>query len=482
MNAFVDAMDRGIITATRTANGAQTLSSTGDKALDLFSVIGSIKSQTDFTRLFETAYLQNPRLAIAVLLWGRDVRGGSGRRQVFRTALQWLEQYDFENFVRVIAHAPTVGRWDDVLVAKTEQGRTIAYGMVARALSEKDALCAKWMPRKATPKDDTAARLREFMALTPRQYRKLLVNLTDVVETKMCAREWSEIEYSKLPSVAGARYAKAFGRHDAARYQQYINDVAAGKAKVNTGALYPYDLVRTARSQDSFATQAWKNLPNYMEESDKRILPLVDTSGSMGCAASGSVTCMEAAISLGLYIAERNVGPFQHRMINFNDRAEWIQYSPNASLMQRYNQIQRAPWGGSTNLQSAFDLILSQARANRVPASDMPTHLLILSDMEFNIATGNYHYRYSMARSSENYAEIDRKYREAGYERPNIIFWNLNGRSGNNPVTAGEAGTALISGFSPAIMKTALGGKNVTPLDIMLETVLKPRYDILSDA
>jgi hypothetical protein len=112
----------------------------------------------------------------------------------------------------------------------------------------------------------------------------------------------------------------------------------------------------------------------------------------------------------------------------------------------------------------------------------MPTHIVILSDMEFNRATGNAYassyYSRSENRTSENFSEIDRKYAKAGYTRPTIIFWNLNARVGNSPVTYDEYGTAMISGFSPAIMKTVMTQKVVTPLESLLETVGVERYNI----
>jgi hypothetical protein len=84
-------------------------------------------------------------------------------------------------------------------------------------------------------------------------------------------------------------------------------------------------------------------------------------------------------------------------------------------------------------------------------------------------------------RDSENtaLAMIKSKYAESGYTLPNVIFWNLNARAGNVPVKYNEQGTALISGFSPAIMKSVLSADKIDPTSIMLGTVNAPRYQVV---
>lgn len=480
MNAFVDAIE-GRNAPALTLNGAETLATTGSKAVDLFAIIGAPTDLPATVRLFGEAFSENKDLAARVALWSRDIREGAGRRQVFREILQYLEKNDFDAFSRVLVKVPELGRWDDVLVAQTPAGRKLAFTMIAKALSEENGLCAKWMPRQATKTDSTAVELREFLGLTPKQYRKLLVRLTNVVEQKMCAKQFDEINYSHVPSVAGARYAKAFRKRDTERYEAWLESLKKDpKAKVNTGALYPHDLHRTAvyGGQESFAEEAWKRLPDYVP-ADTRLLPLVDVSGSMCTSVSGNIQAIDVSVSLGLYLAERNKSAFANKAITFSSNPSWISVNPKTSLKSRFNTIRGAEWGMSTNLEAAFELILNTAVKNKVPHSDMPTHLLVLSDMEFNQCTEGFgRTRLGGSPRSENFANIEQQYRAAGYERPQIIFWNLNCRSNNNPVSKDENGTVLVSGFSPAILKTVLTQKNVTPLEAMLETVGKDRYAI----
>ena len=77
---------------------------------------------------------------------------------------------------------------------------------------------------------------------------------------------------------------------------------------------------------------------------------------------------------------------------------------------------------------------------------------------------------------------IRKKYKEAGYELPAVIFWNIQSRRGGNnlPVRFDEAGTALISGFSPSILKSILSGSDISPIEIMYQTINSERYQKIS--
>jgi hypothetical protein len=216
------------------------------------------------------------------------------------------------------------------------------------------------------------------------------------------------------------------------------------------------------------ANEQWKSLPNFMEGTTERILPVVDVSGSMGSIVSGSITCLDVAISLGLYISERNEGVFKDSFITFSEKPELQVLS--GTLKERYEQMSQADWGMNTNLNLVFNLILNQALKHKVLPEDMPSKILIMSDMEFDQAT----------RQSDSAIQmIRRQYEESGYTLPQIIFWNIQSRGKNFPVRHNELGTALISGLSPSIVKSVLGGKEMTPVSIMNETINSERYSII---
>lgn len=457
---------------TLTDNGMVTNPTSLNKCVDLFFSIGSMrgKSKDKVVNLFNEAYNENPLVASKILFWVRDVRSGAGERQTFRDVISFLTTNSPQTVRKNIGLIPEFGRWDDVLVLLGTELEDDMFSLIKTALSNGDGLCAKWMPRKGV----VANKLRKLFRTTPKQYRKMLVGLTNVVESKMCAKDWEKIDYSKLPSLASSRYQKSFNKNDNERYNEYKKSLQDGTAKVNAGAVYPYDIVKSINmGGDTIVSEKqWESLPNWMEGSVERILPVVDVSGSMGVEVGGNpnLSCMDVAVSLGMYISERNEGSFKDAFITFSNNPQ-LQYL-TGSLSERLLQLRRADWAMSTDLEAVFNLILHQAKMNNVPEGNMPTKILILSDMQFNQATR----RDSLGAQSM----IEAMYEEAGYTKPNIIYWNLNAKGGNFPVEFDKNGTALVSGFSPSILKSLLGGKNMTPESIMMDTVNDDRYSVVT--
>jgi hypothetical protein len=467
---------------TVTENGMTTNSSSLNHCVNLFFQIGAMRGMNKKRLIsrFSKAYNEDALTAMKILFWARDVRGGAGERQIFRDILGWLCENHCDVLLKNIQLISEYGRWDDVL---TIVGSTNCWveplELIKTALENGDALCAKWMPRKGVK----ANTIRQYLGMTPKEYRKLLVGLTNVVETSMCSKEWENIDYSKLPSLAASRYQKAFYKNDGERYRAYVDSLVKGTSKINAGAVYPYDIVKSLRFGDpKVANEQWKSLPNYMEGSNDKILPVVDVSGSMSCSAGNNpnVTCMNVAISLGLYISERNVGPFKDSFITFS--AEPTLQRLNGSLGDRLKQLYNADWGMNTNIQATFKLILDQAVKHGISQDEMPTKILILSDMEFDSATTESPF-YSLDGESlpkwnpTAQQMIKGMYEDSGYEMPNIIYWNLHARNSNFPTSSDEMGTELVSGFSPSIMKSILTCEDFTPYKIMMETIDSPRYE-----
>ena len=454
---------------TLTENGMVTNSSTLNECVNLFFTIGAMRGQ-DKQRLlsqFSKAFNENPLTAMRILFWVRDIRQGAGERQIFRDIIQFIAELNPEVLAKNIKFIPEFGRWDDVTVLFNTKVNDDAINTIVNGLKNRNGLCAKWMPRKG----EVFNTLRKGMGLSPKSLRKMLVELSNTVEQKMCANECGTIEYPIAPSLAMARYTKAFNKHDVFGFSTYLTSLKKGKTKVNAGAVYPYDVVKTMEyGVSDLAVEQWKALPNFMEGSTERILPVVDVSGSMGSPVGGNnnLSCLNVAISLGLYISERNEGSFKDYFITFSNTPQLQKL--NGDLGHRLTQLRNSEWGMTTNLQSVFNLILNQSIKNNVPQSEMPTKILILSDMEFNEATNNTDTAMDMIR---------RKYEDSGYNLPGIIFWNLQSRNENFPVRFDETGTALISGLSPSIMKSILGGKNLTPELIMRETLETKRYEMI---
>jgi hypothetical protein len=282
----------------------------------------------------------------------------------------------------------------------------------------------------------------------------------------MCAKEWNSINFDHVPSVAAARLQKAFKRNATEAYAEYVAGLKTGERKINASAVYPYDVTKALAFGDVNVAQAqWDALPNYV--GNENYLPIVDVSGSMNAQIGSNLSALDVAIGLGLYFADKNTGKFKDVFCEFSESAKLHVLQGN--LQAKLRALSSLRWQMNTNLHRAFEEILRHALMYNIPQHDMPKGLLILSDMQFDKCTQYDDSAMQMIR---------RKYENAGYKVPKIVFWNLCSRDQKQaPVAFNEKGVALVSGFSPAIFKSIASGKTFTPRDIMLETIGKERYN-----
>ena len=460
MSTLLQALQKGQ-TKTRTENGAKTFSTSLDANLDLFFMAGAFRnrSSNEVIALIGKAYAENPTTALQILAYARDCRGGMGERRFFREGIKHLASIGADFNVSLI---PVVGRWDDLFALLDTSKRNEVLDLITQTLvsdGEEKNLLAKWIPRKG-PINKV---LRDHIGFSQKQFRHMIVELTKVVETQMCNKEWGAIKYSAVPSVANVKYNTAFLRNDETRRRDFLGKAVKGEVKINSSVAFPHDvLYRTGvRGDWQTATAMWNQLPNYLEGSDVRFLPMCDVSGSM------SGTPMEISISLGMYLSERNISVFKDAFLTFSETPS-LQYL-RGDLRSRYEQLRRANWGMNTNLTAAFDLILGTAMQNKVSADNMPTHLLIISDMEFDHCTD------LSGRSKTAFKMVKDRYKQAGYEMPNIVFWNVNSRSNNVPVRFNADGVGLVSGASPAVIKAVLGGE-INPIAILNRAIDQDKY------
>lgn len=466
--------------SAETANGCITNASSLNKNTDLFFLGGASRGK-DIVPTFAAALVEDNEVAVRILQWIRDARGGAGERQTFKHLFAYLINTEPAIALRVLNKIPEFGRFDDLYVAFGTVLERAALRIIATALKNGNALCAKWIDRQGPE----ANKIRAYLKMTPKDYRKLVVGLSNTVEQKMCANDWTNIVYPHIPSVAAGRYQKAFLKHDPAGYGVYKEKLVSGEEKINASAVYPYDVIRSLKNGDKVVANAqWAALPNYLEGSSENILAVVDVSGSMdGVKVSGSVTAMDVAISLGLYTSERMNGAFKDQFITFSGAPEMLHLKGN--LEQRYAQMSKANWAMNTDIGAVFKLILNAAVKHSVPAAEMPTKILLLSDMQFDacVTTGGSgkssgHYSTGGSAVSVSAMEfIEQEFAAAGYKTPQIVFWCLSGKTGNSPVIYNKVGAALVSGFSPSIVKSVLGGDEMTPISILLKTIMIQRYD-----
>lgn len=472
-NSFVDGASQESLYDQRTDNGMKTLSTSHSALVDLFGIAGSMRRE-DIVPHFIKAFNENSLLALKLALYTRDCTEGQGNRKNFRDILYWVTSTypmnkDNEKtrndiyVINMIKKIPLVGRWDDILHVD-ESYQDYVFYLIKSGLKDKNAqgLCAKWMPRQGA----IANALRKYLGLTPKQYRKKLVSLSKTVEQKMCARQWNEIEYSHVPSKAFKNYTNAFKNHDGVRFDAFLNKAEKGEVKVNAKAIYPYDVIANLRNNIKASEAQWKNLPDFIEEG-MNILVMADGSGSMESRIdNGDVTYLDVANSLAIYTSERLKSAFKDLYLTFSQTPKFVKLEGSlkdkVSIAREHNEV------ANTNVVAGFKLIIETAKRNNVPQEDMPTVLLIISDGEFD---ADREFDDSMLQS------VQRLYSKAGYKVPQVVSWNVAGRMGRSPVTYNQTGTAMISGFSPSILKY-IGSQDISPEKLMLKVLGKERYSL----
>ena len=500
MNTFLDQMKRND-NITYTENGGVTRKTTESKVLDMFAVGGAYRnrSDADCILLFKNAFKENRDLAMKCLFYLRDVRGGQGERRFFRVVYRWLCDNYIDTARKNLINVSEYGRWDDLIyVAEGTELESAAFDIIKHQLAldvqcKTPSLLAKWMPSQNASSEETKRlghKLANYLNMTSRQYRKTLSVLRErikVLERLMSAGRWNEIEFDKIPSKAGLIYRNAFARRDilAKKYEAFAKNK---ETKVNAEVLYPHDIAHRAfalsdrtvytDSERLMLQKYWDGLKDFYNGRKENGIAIVDTSGSM------YGTPLEAAVSMGAYIADKAHGPFANHFITFSSAPQLIEFS-GIDIVDKFKRCRRADWGANTNLKAVFDMLLRTARNRHVKTDDMPTRLYIFSDMEFDRCVSfnankklynNYFYCEdtvsSIDEANSDLENIKKEWARYGYELPQVIFWNLNAR--NDRIPAIGDGFSYVSGFSPVMIQQILSGKD--GYDLMLEKLMSKRY------
>jgi len=488
LHALEDASNK-----TCTENGAVSLETTGDCCLDLFAAIGALRhvSGEEICLRFQRAYAEDRDLAMKILFFARDVRGGLGERRTFRVITRWLADYANTSVTKNIANIPEYGRYDDLLSllgtsCEKDALRFVALqwekDMKALQSGEPVSLLGKWLPSVNASNAQTVARgkkVANYLRLRAADYRKALTALRKrirIVENDLRVKDYS-FDYAKLPSRAMYKYRAAFLRNDEERYAAFLDKVEKGKAKMHTDSLVPYDIVasvlgKTWRWQSygegigaeerNALNVTWNALPDYT--CGENALVVVDGSGSMYSYMNPMPAAV--ALSLGIYYAERNKGSFRDHFITFSRRPRLIKIKGN-DIVDKVVFCESYDECANTNIEAVFRLILNAAKKKQASQEEMPARIYIVSDMEFD----------SCAEHADltNFQNMERLYRQAGYKMPEVVFWNVASRHRQQPVTKNQQGVALVSGCTPRLFEMLAGG-NLSPYACMMDILNRERY------
>ena len=472
---------------TFTENGAVTYKSTLSACLDLFATAGALRRESDeeITLRFIRAFAEDKDIAMKLLFFARDIRGGLGERKVFRVILKWLAENETDTLRKNLCYISEYGRFDDLLVlfnTPLEKNmleiirEQIDKDLLAKESGEEVSLLGKWLPSVNASNSDTikmAKKIASFLKMDEKTYRKTLTKLRAhirIIENNLREKDYT-FDYEKQPSKAMFKYRKAFIRNDEVRYFEFINKVEKGETTLNTGTLAPYEIIapffkgKVDEKERASINASWNALEDFAGDEDS--IAVIDGSGSMYCNASPIPATV--ALSLGFYFAERNKGAFKNHFITFSENPQLVEIK-GGDLLDKirycasYNEV------ANTNIGKVFDLILDAAKNNNVSDKELPKTLYIISDMEFDCC--------ARGSSLTNFEYAKKKYEEAGYTLPEVVFWNVASRNTQQPVTKNEAGVLLVSGCTPRLFSMISEGNvsDNTPYQFMLEVLSGERY------
>ncbi len=476
---------------TYTENGAKTLRSAGSSVLDLFGTIGALRhaDSQDILGRFIRAYAEDHLLSMKILFYARDIRGGLGERRTFQLILLWLADNEPDVIKKNLKLIPEFGRWDDLMVLFGTECEAAAVQTIRDQLDkdlenlktgESVSLLGKWMPsiNASDPvKRRLALKLADRLNMQPTEYRKMLSKLRaaiDLTENYLREMNYSLMDYEKQPSKAMLKYRNAFLRNDGENYREYLRKVSSGQAKMNTGTLMPYELIREVLDEEQYLSDeerkaldvTWNALPDYCD--GRNAIAVIDGSGSMyHCRNPRPI---DVALSLGIYFAEHNTGPFHNHFITFSENPCLVEIK-GADLKEKveycatYNQI------ANTNIQKVFKLILQTALSTHAAQRDMPETVYIISDMEFDSCTEN--------ADLTNFEYAEQIFKANGYQLPQLVFWNVQSRHHQMPVSMNDRGVALVSGASASIFSMVME-RDLDPYSYMLKVLNAERYQSIT--
>ncbi|MBE7069773.1 MAG: DUF2828 family protein [Ruminococcaceae bacterium] len=471
-----------------TANGAVSNASTMSDCLDFFATAGALRNAYDeeIVTRFIRAFAEDKDIAMKILFYARDIRGGLGERRAFRVILKYLAQNYPETVIKNIGNIAEYGRYDDILSlmdTACEQEATayikavLTDDMKSMQAQDSVSLMAKWLPSVNASSKETvrlAKKIAKAMKMSDASYRRMLSALRayiKILENNLREKDYT-FSYEKQPSKALFKYRKAFFRNDGERYSAFISKAMKDPSVMKTGSLTPYDIVNTvirnrsgmASSERKALDTTWNALENYVNSGNT--LAVVDGSGSMYCSCFATQPAAVAE-SLGIYFAERNKGAFANCFITFSSNPRLVEIK-GKDIFEKVRYCMSYNECSNTNIEKTFDLILNTAVKNRMKQADMPSRLIIISDMEFDCCASD--------ASMTNFESAKAKFVRMGYKLPQVVFWNVNSFTRQQPVRMNDQGAILVSGMSPQIF-AMLKDDKLDPYSFMMSVISSERYE-----
>ena len=453
--------------------GGRYYGTTYDANLDIFAGISRYNDTYDIIEKFKKAIAEDKTLALANLMYLLDIRSGKGERLLFQTLFRYLCESEKEMALLILPKIPEYGRWDYILegldtLIEDEVIELIKKQLEEDKKSENPSLLAKWLPTHRTHnvRNEIAKKLIKKLGVTEQEYRKTLTSIRKklkLIENNLTNKDYESINFENVPTKAMLKYRESFNRNCSEKYQEYLSQVKNGEKKINTTGLYCYEIVRNILLRvpvdNKLFDLMWENQKDFLNGYDKNLMVVADVSGSMEWP---NELPLANSIGLAIYIAERNKGAFKNHFITFSEEPK-MHKVVGKDIVEKVNNIEFEI--ANTNIDEVFKLLLNTAIENKSKQDEMPTHLIIISDMEFD--QGVY------SKEGTNFNGWKKYFDENGYELPKVIFWNVSANTMGVPVTKFDNDVAMVSGFSTSVLENLLTLDKLTPMKVMLQTLEK---------
>ncbi|GJJ14560.1 hypothetical protein Clacol_008825 [Clathrus columnatus] len=375
-----------------------------------------------------------------------------------------------------------VGKWAPSLNASHDRMTNIATA-IAQLLYGQGQLPITEANLEQPFSQENAHKLRSAYA---RWITTPLRRYLQIPEVAMSARRWDKIKYDRVPSQCMKINKDIFFKHDEDRFSQYLCDVDKGIKKLSGATLLPHELLTEAISilgpakaqkklqemQTKVINQQWRTLVARIREAGTldNAIAICDVSGSMGSLSPYSKgQPIFPAVALSILLSEIARPPWADHFITFSASPEMLSLDPTAGLQEKAKKMVVSSWGLNTDFNAVFTkLILPAATKAKLRPEDMVKRLFVFSDMQFDDS------RPKTKKGTNSWETehqiIKEAFEQAGYEIPEIVYWNLS-NSTAKPITKDETGVAMLSGFSPNMLKIFLEGGRLDNISVVEEEV-----------
>jgi uncharacterized protein with von Willebrand factor type A (vWA) domain len=370
----------------------------------------------------------------------------------------------------ILSFISTLGRYDYILEGLHTEIEDDIITLIRETLksdlaSEHPSLLAKWLPSHRTHNKNSniAKHIIKKLNINEKDYRTILSNLRtkiNIVEKNITNKTYDNIKFEEVPTKAMLKYNYVFNEKVADKFNEYKMSLKNGNTKINTNGLFCYEIMKKIEyNPDRVILNAmWENQKN-IETNDKNILVVADTSGSMMCYNGIPYA---SSVGLALYTAERNKGIFKNKFITFS-KNPILQEVKGKDIVDKFNNIRSIV--ANTDIDKVFKLILDSMKSSNASNEDLPSHIVIISDMEFD--DGVY------SKGGTNFNGWKKAFKEEGFELPKIIFWNVACNTNGLPVTKNDNDCIMISGFSTNLLENIFNLEEYNPVNQMLQSLNK---------